>query len=59
MIPRYSRKEISKIWEQQNKFEIWLKIEILICEALTIKGIIPKSSSKSIKKMQNLIIKKN
>ena len=50
MIPRYSRKEITKIWEQQNKFEIWLKIEILICEALTIKGIIPKSALQNIKK---------
>ena len=44
------KKEIAKIWEQQNKFEIWLKIEILICEALTIKGIIPKSALQNIKK---------
>ena len=34
MIPRYSRKEISKIWEAKNKYQIWLDIEILICEAL-------------------------
>ena len=30
MIPRYSRKEISEIWEPKNKFKIWLKIEILL-----------------------------
>ena len=29
MIPRYKRKEISKIWEPENKFNIWLKIELL------------------------------
>lgn len=33
MIPRYSRKEMSSIWEENNKFKIWLKIERLACEA--------------------------
>mgnify|MGYP001223271577 CR=1 FL=1 len=50
MIPRYKRKEISKIWEPNNKFSIWLEIEILICEALAEKGKIPKKSLMSIKK---------
>ena len=50
MIPRYTRKIISDIWEPKNKFQIWLDIEILICEALCKKGQIPKKSLKSIKK---------
>ncbi len=50
MIPRYQRKEISKIWEPENKFDIWLKIEILICEALAEKGKIPNKSLQIIKK---------
>ncbi len=50
MIPRYSRKEISKIWEPKNKYQIWLDIEILICEALNKYGKIPDSSLKNIKK---------
>ena len=50
MISRYSRKEISKIWEAKNKFQIWLNIEILICEALNKYGKIPNSSLKKIKK---------
>ncbi|MBV0899703.1 MAG: adenylosuccinate lyase [Wolbachia endosymbiont of Fragariocoptes setiger] len=33
MIPRYSRKEISSIWAEGNKFKIWLKIEALVCKA--------------------------
>ena len=41
MIPRYSRNKISKIWEPENKFKIWLKIEILICEALNKHGKVP------------------
>tara|TARA_Y100000813_G_C24148992_1_gene346184 strand:+ start:418 stop:1710 length:1293 start_codon:yes stop_codon:yes gene_type:complete len=49
MIPRYSRKEISEIWEPKNKFKIWLKIEILICEALNKIGKVPTKSLKVIK----------
>jgi adenylosuccinate lyase len=49
MIPRYTRKEISKIWEPKNKFQIWLDIELFICEALSKKGEIPLSSLKTIK----------
>ena len=50
MIPRYSRKEISKIWEAKNKYQIWLDIEILICEALNKFGEISDLSLKNIKK---------
>ena len=49
MIPRYSRKEISEIWKPNNKFKIWLKIEILICEALNELGKVPTKSLKVIK----------
>ena len=49
MIPRYSRKEIRKIWEPENKFKIWLDIEIAVCEALERMGAIPKDALKNIK----------
>ncbi len=58
MIPRYKRNEISAIWEPKNKFDIWLKIELLICEALTQKGEIPKNSFKIIKKKASFNIKR-
>ena len=48
MIPRYSLPEMSSIWEPENKFKIWLKIEVLACEALAKKGEIPKSALKDI-----------
>jgi adenylosuccinate lyase len=50
MIPRYSRKEISAIWEPKNKFQIWLEIEILICEALNRAGKISSNTLKNIKR---------
>ena len=48
MIPRYSLPEMSAIWEPENKFKIWLKIEVLACEALAKKGEIPRSALKDI-----------
>ena len=43
------KKEIRKIWEPENKFKIWLDIEIAICEALEKMGAIPKGALKNIK----------
>ena len=34
MIERYSRKEIKKIWNDKNKYSIWLDIEIAAAEAM-------------------------
>ncbi len=49
MIPRYSRKEMASIWDEENKFSIWLKIEILAAEAMAEHGIIPKDAVTKIK----------
>lgn len=50
MIPRYSRKELAQIWSDENKFKIWLEIEILACEAQCKLGLIPEKALKNIKK---------
>jgi adenylosuccinate lyase len=42
MIPRYTRTEMAKIWEPENRFRIWLEIETLACEAQAELGVIPK-----------------
>lgn len=49
MIDRYSRKEISDIWTLENKFRIWLDIEIAACEANAKLGLIPEADLKIIK----------
>jgi adenylosuccinate lyase len=49
MIDRYSRKEISDIWTLENKFRIWLDIEIAACEAHAEKGLIPREDLAVIK----------
>jgi adenylosuccinate lyase len=42
MIPRYTRPEMAAIWTEENKFQAWLKVEILACEAWAELGVIPK-----------------
>jgi len=49
MIERYSRKEITKIWDLENKFKIWLDIEIAVCEAQAKLGFIPEKDLLIIK----------
>ena len=38
MIDRYSRPEMSKVWSDERKFQIWLDIEVLACEAMAELG---------------------
>ena len=49
MIERYSRKEIKSIWEEKNKFSIWLDIELASAEAMEKLKVIPKGVSKKVK----------
>ena len=45
MIPRYSRKELVKIWSEENKYKIWLDVEIAAAQAMEKYKIIPKGVS--------------
>ncbi len=50
MIPRYTRPEMGKIWTDRRKFETWLEIELLACEALSQLGWIPEEAVKEMRK---------
>ena len=50
MIERYTRKEMGRLWEPQNRFQKWLDVEIAACEAWADLGKIPKSALAVIKK---------
>lgn len=49
MIERYSREEMSNIWTDQNRYEAWLEVEILACEAWSKLGDIPEEDVKKIR----------
>src|SRR5699024_5291184 len=48
MIERYSREEMSNIWTDQNRYEAWLEVEILACEAWSKLSDIPAEDVKII-----------
>lgn len=41
MIERYSRPEMARIWTLENKFQTWLEVELLACEAWAELGVLP------------------
>ncbi len=58
MIPRYTRPEMAKIWEPENRFRIWLEIETLACEAQAELGVIPKEAVPVIRAKGNFDIER-
>ena len=49
MIPRYSRAEMARIWDAENRFRIWFNIESHACDAMARFGMIPASAAKNIR----------
>ncbi len=50
MIQRYTRPEMGAIWTDENRFKIWLEIELLACEQQETLGIIPSGTTAGIRK---------
>ena len=49
MIPRYTRAEMARIWEPENRYRIWFEIEVLAAEAMAELGVVPKSAVNAIR----------
>ncbi len=58
MIPRYTREEMARIWSDENKFATWLKVELLVCEALAKRGKIPEAALGRIKRRAKFDLKR-
>ena len=58
MIKRYSRKELTNIWEEKNKYRIWLDIELAAAEGMEKIGLIPKGVTKTIKSKARINVKR-
>ena len=53
MIPRYTRPEMGAIWNDENKYRIWLEIETLASEAQAQLGVIPAEAAQIIREKGN------
>jgi len=58
MIQRYSRKELVKIWSEENKYKIWLDVEIAAAEAMEKYKIIPRGVASTVKKKAKIKVKR-
>ena len=58
MIERYSRKEIKSIWDEKNKYKIWLDIEIAAAHAMEKLKVIPKGVSSKVKKKASINVER-
>ncbi len=58
MITRYSRKELTTIWSEENKYKIWLEVEIAAAQAMEKLGQIPKGVSSTVRKKAKINVKR-
>ena len=58
MISRYTRPEMGRIWEDENRFAKWLQVEVLACEAMAEEGRIPKEALATIKEKANFSVER-
>jgi adenylosuccinate lyase len=58
MIERYTLKEMGQLWSDENKYRVWLEVEIEAARAMADKGIIPKKAFRTIQKKANFSVKR-
>ena len=58
MIERYSRKKLKDIWSEENKYKIWLDVEIAAAEAMEKYKIIPRGVTSIVKKRAKIKVKR-
>ena len=58
MIKRYSRKELTDIWSEENKYKIWLDVEVAAAQAMEKLGQIPRGVSSVVRKKARINVKR-
>jgi adenylosuccinate lyase len=56
MIPRYTRPQMGKIWEDANRYRRWLDVELAVTETLADEGLVPRDSAEEIKAKANFSV---
>jgi adenylosuccinate lyase len=49
VISRYTREKMGTLWSEEHKYQTWLKVELLACEAWAERGTIPSEAVQQIK----------
>src|SRR5919199_5452716 len=49
MIPRYTRPAMGRVWSDEHRMDLWLQVEVAVCEAWTEQGVIPEQDMAAIR----------
>ncbi len=49
MIARYTRPEMGRIWSDDNKFRMWLEVEVAASEAFAEAGVVPQEAARALR----------
>ncbi|MDR4495380.1 MAG: adenylosuccinate lyase [Nitrospirales bacterium] len=58
MIERYTLPRLGAIWSQEHKYELWLAVELAVCEAMESLGQVPHGVAKRIRKIVKIAPKR-
>ena len=58
MIDRYTLPRMGKIWDDQNRFQKMLDVEIMACEAFAKRGLMPRGALSDIKRVARFDVDK-
>jgi len=58
VIPRYTREKMGALWSEEHKYQTWLQVEILACEAWAELGEIPRAAAQEIKERARIDMKR-
>ncbi len=58
MIARYSRPEMTEIWNDRRRYQVWLEVELAVCAELAREGIISRTDWKLLEKKARALLKK-
>ena len=58
MIPRYTRAEMGRIWSDENKFRMWLEVEIATTLTLSEAGLVPAEAAAAIQRKGDFDLKR-
>src|SRR5947209_1914974 len=57
MIARYTRKEMGRIWDERTRYQLWLKVELAVCEELARRRKIPNRDWRELKRSVGSLLK--
>jgi adenylosuccinate lyase len=56
LILRYTRPEMGRIWEEENKYRKWLDVELASTSVLEAEGVVPPEAAREIREKANFSV---